>query len=203
MSNSTSSLELSEIDTITITDLLTGSYSRDELLSYYSVDKIDRINSLIKHLEYESEILNLMVLKTNEDTILTIIDPITTQLNKVRDLILQVKLLLNVLKIIYTEEKYTAQFDEINNVLENITDNYSEISTYVEYEENKKSGKSLNLLAIVSAICLPLGIITGYFGMNFDGMTNGIFKIKYPQLFILGLVILLCTAMVLIYIYSS
>ena len=203
MSNSTSSLELSEIDTISITDLLSGSYSRDELLSYYSVDKIDRIHSLIKHLEYESEILNLMVLKTDEDTILTIIETVTTQLNKVRDLILQVKLLLNVLKIIYTEEKYTAQFDAINNVLENITDNYSEISTYVEYEKNKQTGKSLNLLAIVSAICLPLGIITGYFGMNFDGMTNGIFKIKHPQLFILGLIILLCTVMILIYLYSS
>ena len=58
-------------------------------------------------------------------------------------------------------------------------------------KEQEKQGKSLHILTIVETIFLPLGVITGYFGMNFQSMGNdlgnkpsGIYSIKYGQLFV-------------------
>ena len=58
-------------------------------------------------------------------------------------------------------------------------------------KEQEKQGKSLHILTIVETIFLPLGVITGYFGMNFQSMGNnlgdkpfGIYSVKYGQLFV-------------------
>lgn len=58
-------------------------------------------------------------------------------------------------------------------------------------KEQEKQGQSLHILTIVETIFLPLGVITGYFGMNFQSMGNdlgdkpfGIYSIKYGQLFV-------------------
>ena len=60
--------------------------------------------------------------------------------------------------------------------------------------EQEGQGKSLRILTIVETIFLPLGVITGYFGMNFQSMGNdlgdnptGIFSLKYGQLFVFAL----------------
>ena len=47
----------------------------------------------------------------------------------------------------------------------------------------------ISLLTIINIVVLPLGIIVGYFGMNFTKMNN-IFSINNPHLFVLLLSIL-------------
>lgn len=48
--------------------------------------------------------------------------------------------------------------------------------------------RNLSLLTIINLIALPIGIIVGYFGINFNNVSTGknnILSIKNPQLFIL------------------
>lgn len=51
------------------------------------------------------------------------------------------------------------------------------------------SFRNISLLTIINLVVLPIGIIVGYFGMNFKKMNN-ILSINNPQLFVLLLCIL-------------
>lgn len=63
------------------------------------------------------------------------------------------------------------------------------IDDYIFYKTSINQKNNLDFLTIVNTICLPIGIIVGYFGMNFSGMGNphikkGILSINEPHLFV-------------------
>jgi len=81
--------------------------------------------------------------------------------------------------------------DRLNKINHKITllDNYN--SMIFEYKQKK----SLDIIALVSLVFLPLTLITGYFGMNFKGMGSpthgkGIFTIGNPNYFVFILFII-------------
>ena len=59
----------------------------------------------------------------------------------------------------------------------------------------------LNLITLINLIFLPLGIIVGYFGMNFKSMNDGIFLIKNSNFFVFILFVLFIIMFTLIYLY--
>ena len=63
--------------------------------------------------------------------------------------------------------------------------------------------KKLNFMTLLNLIFLPLGIIVGYFGMNFKSMnhSNGIFSVKYGNTFVILLFIIFIIIFTLIYFY--
>ena len=63
--------------------------------------------------------------------------------------------------------------------------------------------KKLNLMTLINLVFLPLGIIVGYFGMNFKSMTysNGIFSVKYGNTLVILLFIIFIILFTLIYFY--
>jgi len=66
--------------------------------------------------------------------------------------------------------------------------------------------KNLSLLTIINLIALPIGIIVGYFGMNFRNMgaptqgKNNILNIKYPHLLVLSCCII--SSIIFVYLFN-
>jgi len=70
----------------------------------------------------------------------------------------------------YLEEVIKLKRKNINNNSEYKI--LSHIQEYLEYKLNKKNHQNISLLSFVNTLFLPLGIIVGYFGMNFNSMGN-------------------------------
>ncbi len=69
------------------------------------------------------------------------------------------------------------------------------ISKYAEYIIDSRTSMSMNLIALVNLLFLPITVIVGYYGMNFNSMgvikgTKGIFSIIHAQRFVLSLCII-------------
>lgn len=82
------------------------------------------------------------------------------------------------------------QLSTINSLEETI----KSITKWGEFYEDAKKGHSINLIATINMIFLPLAVIVGWFGMNFKSMgapslNNGIFTVKYGQTFVFVLFI--------------
>jgi len=85
-------------------------------------------------------------------------------------------------------KKDRERLDKISHKIK-LLDNYN--SMIIEYKQKN----SLNIIALMSLIFLPLTLITGYFGMNFEGMgapskSKGIFTIGKPNYFVFLLFII-------------
>ena len=62
---------------------------------------------------------------------------------------------------------HIVRIEDLNQTVRDMTDNA--LSTYMSSMANKQN-EVMKILSIVAAIFLPLGLITGIFGMNFTNM---------------------------------
>ena len=67
---------------------------------------------------------------------------------------------------------------------------------YIKYQDQKLNSYKNTIIALVSAIFIPFGVITGYFGMNFASMGNkgikgGVLDIAHSDKIIFGAFILI------------
>ena len=93
----------------------------------------------------------------------------------------------------YMDEIIKLKFENIDNNKE-----YTELSHIQEYLNHKiniKNQININLLSFMNILFLPLGIIVGYFGMNFNSMGNvtlnrGILKEINGTQLVIGLTII-------------
>lgn len=81
---------------------------------------------------------------------------------------------------------------------------------YIKFKDNMLDSAKNTLIALFSFVFLPLGFITGFFGMNFGSMGNpnirkGILSISYSHIILLFLsIMILFTSFVYFYdIYHS
>lgn len=80
----------------------------------------------------------------------------------------------------------------LQNLNKNSEGNDKQLDKLNEMHRNDlhyNSFRNISLLTIINLVVLPIGIIVGYFGMNFKKMNN-ILSINKPQLFMLLLCIL-------------
>lgn len=80
--------------------------------------------------------------------------------------------------------KYAVN-EKVYRIIENIDDNLDD-------ENNSLNTLKMTLISALGTIFLPLGFITGYFGMNFNSMGNptlkkGILAIKHVEKFIISM----------------
>lgn len=85
-------------------------------------------------------------------------------------------------KEITTDDKI---FNKVNKKIKLIDD-------YISYSNSLKQKNNLDFLTLINTVFLPIGIIVGYYGMNFSGMgnptlKNGVLSMKNPQSYILKL----------------
>lgn len=87
-------------------------------------------------------------------------------------------------KIFELKLKYVDD-EKIYKIIQNIDD-------ILDYENKQLNSLKMTVISALGTIFLPLGFITGFFGMNFNSMGNptlkkGILAIKHVDKFIAGL----------------
>lgn len=80
------------------------------------------------------------------------------------------------------------------------------IENYLHYKINEIESRKRHILTLTNLIFLPLGIIVGYFGMNFKsmgnkGIRNGILSIKYANIFTIILFLISTIFVISMYYY--
>ena len=70
----------------------------------------------------------------------------------------------------YMDEIMELKFKNIDNNKE--YKQLTHIQEYLNQKINSKNQININLLSFINILFLPLGIIVGYFGMNFNSMGN-------------------------------
>jgi hypothetical protein len=104
-------------------------------------------------------------------------------------------------------EKYKSEkVSEYDVMMGKMKESLNLLTEELERETNENQSYTLNMLTLVETIFLPLGVLTGYFGMNFSSMGGhvgvghkaapGILGLRYGQGFVWG-IMLICTALIL------
>ena len=90
-------------------------------------------------------------------------------------------------------------------VLKSMISEYSlrveDIYTFIQSDKNDKINKNIYLLTLISALFLPLNFITGFFGMNTNGMFLSSFK--DGTLIVFAFVAMLCVLFFIFYYRSN
>lgn len=101
-------------------------------------------------------------------------------------------------------ELYALKKKYINNIRD--TELLDNIHNYLKYKLNKVESRKRHILTLTNLIFLPLGIIVGYFGMNFKSMGNkgiakGILSIKHSHFFTFMLFLISIVLVIIMYYY--
>jgi len=127
---------------------------------------------------------------------------------------LELRLRLNhiALEIDKGKFKYSKKkINDLEDVIVKIKDSLDLLSDELKRETDEAQSYTLSMLTLLETIFLPLGVLTGYFGMNFSSMGGhvgkghvpapGIFGLKYGQTFVM-FIMLLSTALVMYLFYG-
>ena len=106
-----------------------------------------------------------------------------------------------------SNEKYKSEkVKNYDNKMEKMKASLDLLNEELQRETDENQSYTLNMLTLVETIFLPLGVLTGYFGMNFSSMGGhvgdghkpapGILGIRYGQGFVWG-IMLICTLIIL------
>lgn len=155
-------------------------------------DKLDDIN----YLEYLLEKVEDSIVKLNKN-----IDYQKPNHGMITDWLFYLKKLkiflgINLYKLKNNKNyKNNKRLDNLIEKLNNIKKNIDLIGDFNSQLSDKKRSSSLDTLTRVNTIFLPLTLIVGYFGMNFQSMgapsnKTGVFTLKYGQGFVFFLMLI-------------
>jgi len=176
-----------------------------DYLAYLIIDKIvDEYFNSINHLEDHIENLEERATGTSDDTYIEEIQETKKYLLLIKKAILPLK---NNLLIISRQESF-FQTGEIKPFLQDLIENLDHAVTQVEhYREWLSSVMEVNLsvlsyqlnkvmkvLAMISAIFIPLSFIAGIYGMNFDVMPE--LRYNFGYFIVLGVMGLVAAIMI-------
>jgi len=166
---------------------------------------LQEFESDLSHLEERVEGLNNDFLTHNKGLMEN-----TARFRDINKVYLELRLRLNhIMNEVEKEknEKYRGEkVDEYNKTMDKIKSELDLLNEELQRETDENQSYTLNMLTLVETIFLPLGVLTGYFGMNFSSMGGhvgkghdpapGILGLRYGQGFV-WLIMLICTAMIL------
>ena len=179
-----------------------------DYLAYLIIDKIvDEYFNSINHLEEHIENLEERATRTSDDTYIEEIQETKKYLLLVKKAILPLK---NNLLIISRQESF-FQTGEIKPFLQDLIENLDHAVMQVEhYREWLSSVMEVNLsvlsyqlnkvmkvLAMISAIFIPLSFIAGIYGMNFENMPE--LSTSFGYFVVLGIMFLVAAIMIIFF----
>jgi len=179
-----------------------------DYLAYLIIDKIvDEYFNSINHLEEHIENLEDRATKTSDDTYIEEIQETKKYLLLIKKAILPLK---NNLSLISRQESF-FQTGEIKPFLQDLIENLDHAVMQVEhYREWLSSVMEVNLsvlsyqlnkvmkvLAMISAIFIPLSFIAGIYGMNFDVMPE--LRYKFGYFIVLGVMFSVASIMIVFF----
>ena len=144
------------------------------------------------------------------------LDEIIIQGGKLKEISLKFYKIKKEFSLIETRIAQKSFNDTISNELQeqiNKTEkNIEIIEKYIQLKNGEQLKNTINTLTYLNTLFLPLGLITGYFGMNFIQFGNpptkrnkkGIFSMKNPNIFIgiLFIISIVVTYLIMEYISS-
>ena len=100
------------------------------------------------------------------------------------------------------EHHHRLRFERVNEI-------FKKLSEYIKHEDARVSNKHLKLLSFINLSILPIGIITGFYGMNFKSLgspslSSGQFALNsghYIVFFLMFLSLVLTSSFFFIYMY--
>ena len=101
---------------------------------------------------------------------------------------------------IYQNKSIDLEVMILEKRLKFIDHNLKNLESYLNLKISAINTKNLNIIVIIGLISAPLGIITGYFGMNFNRMT--VFKHSNPNLFVILIFFIISMLIIIVYYYN-
>ena len=122
---------------------------------------------------------------------------------------LELRLRLNhIMHELEKEENNKYNTDKVkiyNDKMKKMKDSLDLLNEELQRETDENQAYTLNMLTLIETIFLPMGVLTGYFGMNFSSMGGhvgeghkaapGILGLRYGQGFVWG-IMLICTIII-------
>ena len=134
------------------------------------------VSELIKDFQViDNTILSWTLIDTKNLT------PLRSDLNNIKRKALRLKLSFQD-DTFYDDGHHKTNLAVVEHLLENI----KTAEDFISNARMDAQNRSIRTLSLISTICLPLSILTGFFGMNFGFMgidpgTSGILRWKYAQ----------------------
>jgi hypothetical protein len=132
----------------------------------------------------------------------------TKRFRNINKIYLELKLRLNHITFEIDKGKFKYDVKKIKGLekeLGKIKDSLDLLSEELQRETEEAQSYTLSMLTLIETIFLPLGVLTGYFGMNFSSMGGhvgkghepapGLLGIKYGQTFVWA-IMGVCTTMI-------
>jgi len=179
-----------------------------DYLAYLIIDKIvDEYFNSINHLEEHVENLEERAARTSDDTYIEEIQETKKYLLLIKKAILPLR---DNLLIISRHESF-FQNGEIKPFLQDLIENLDHAVTQVEHYREWLSGimevnlsvlsyqlnKVMKVLAMISAIFIPLSFIAGIYGMNFQNMPE--LSTSFGYFIVLGVMFLVASIMIVFF----
>jgi len=179
-----------------------------DYLAYSLIDAVvDEYFLTLNHLDDVIEDFEDRATKTSDDTFIQKIQDIKKYLIQLKRAILPLK---NNMLMIYHHTKFFKN-DELKPFLQDLNEHLSNAVTIIENDRewltnimdvnlsvlSHQMNKVMKILAIISAIFIPLTLITGIYGMNFEYMPELAYPLAYP--IVLGSIVLIAITMLLIF----
>ena len=165
--------------------------------STYNIDSLDKdIDSIIATL---LDIDDKILFKKNIND-----KKLESMMHDLRKKIFQVNFYLHKLEL--TDSNNNALIKQLKKKHEFMLQNYELINDYSKQILEKDKKKSMDTLTMVNTIFLPLGLITGYFGMNFKSMgshthSKGILSFPHGQTLVITLFVTI--ALFILYLFHN
>jgi Mg2+ and Co2+ transporter CorA len=98
----------------------------------------------------------------------------------------------------FTHKEINRYMDQVYHLKEKNFDNeknymrLNHIEEYLKYQNQKLDSFKTTVMSLINTVFLPLGVLTGFFGMNFASMGNpdikrGVLSIQNSEYFVFGL----------------
>lgn len=171
---------------------------------YYIIDRIILNDyEIISELENEADNIEIKVLKNPDKKYLNELIHLRRQVHKIRNYINPLRyvgdnLLCNDNKIIGSS--YYRYFEQLNNRIDKLIYSMDSLVQYLvlvreafEAEIANKTNELMKLFTIITTISLPLTLITGIFGMNFENASI----LHHPYGFSVAIILMIVTSLCL------
>ena len=192
-----------------------GQIFKEELNSPCDKNEfLETIKKLLDHflnkiLEHESELENYEQIYTGSAKVANFVKKYHVLRYEIRKFESRISRIYEALQICAAEQNELKK--ELKNsihkcgVLKSMISEYSlrveDIYSFIQSDKNDKINKNIYLLTLISALFLPLNFITGFFGMNTNGMFLSSFK--DGTLIVFAFVAMLCVLFFIFYYRSN
>ena len=162
-------------------------------------------NFLNKILEHESELENYEQIYTGSAKVANFVKKYHVLRYEIRKFESRISRIYEALQICAAEQNELKNSIHKCGVLKSMISEYSlrveDIYSFIQSDKNDKINKNIYLLTLLSALFLPLNFITGFFGMNTNGMFLSSFK--DGTLIVFAFVAMLCVLFFIFYYRSN